>query len=120
MGFLPFLRDTGKPIYFPKGQLCFSGREAFGGISGANFNPAVSVALGCLRSMGSEGMDWPWRSTGTGAGGASGSSAGGVFLDSALGFPFKGTDIWLVVEYWCYPGFIYFSFTFLDLHKWQF
>jgi aquaporin Z len=33
----------------------------FGGISGANFNPAVSVALGLTKSMGGKdiGMEWP-------------------------------------------------------------
>lgn len=31
---------------------------ALGGISGANFNPAVSVTLGISKSMGGPGMDW--------------------------------------------------------------
>mmetsp|Transcript_33222 Transcript_33222/g.60183 ORF Transcript_33222/g.60183 Transcript_33222/m.60183 type:complete len:456 (+) Transcript_33222:50-1417(+) len=31
---------------------------ALGGISGANFNPAVSVTLGICRSMGGPGLDW--------------------------------------------------------------
>lgn len=31
---------------------------AFGGISGANFNPAVSVTLGISKNMGGPGMDW--------------------------------------------------------------
>jgi len=31
---------------------------AFGGISGANFNPAVSVTLGITKYMGGPGMDW--------------------------------------------------------------
>ena len=32
--------------------------QALGGISGGNFNPAVSVALGCVNSMKGPGMDW--------------------------------------------------------------
>lgn len=32
--------------------------QALGGISGGNFNPAVSVALGCLQSLKGPGMDW--------------------------------------------------------------
>jgi len=32
---------------------------ALGGISGGNFNPAVSVALGVSKSMGGPGLDWP-------------------------------------------------------------
>jgi len=31
---------------------------AFGGVSGGNFNPAVSVALGITKNMGGPGMDW--------------------------------------------------------------
>eukprot|EP00929_Paragymnodinium_shiwhaense_P038916 TRINITY_DN2048_c0_g1_i6.p1 TRINITY_DN2048_c0_g1~~TRINITY_DN2048_c0_g1_i6.p1 ORF type:complete len:454 (+),score=101.08 TRINITY_DN2048_c0_g1_i6:64-1425(+) len=31
---------------------------SLGGISGANFNPAVSVALGVSKQLGGEGMDW--------------------------------------------------------------
>eukprot|EP00933_Yihiella_yeosuensis_P077227 TRINITY_DN874_c2_g1_i1.p1 TRINITY_DN874_c2_g1~~TRINITY_DN874_c2_g1_i1.p1 ORF type:complete len:490 (+),score=86.26 TRINITY_DN874_c2_g1_i1:138-1607(+) len=31
---------------------------AFGGISGANFNPAVSVSLGISKAMGGPGLDW--------------------------------------------------------------
>eukprot|EP00933_Yihiella_yeosuensis_P022063 TRINITY_DN1736_c1_g1_i1.p1 TRINITY_DN1736_c1_g1~~TRINITY_DN1736_c1_g1_i1.p1 ORF type:complete len:452 (-),score=108.78 TRINITY_DN1736_c1_g1_i1:118-1473(-) len=31
---------------------------ALGGISGANFNPAVSVTLGMTKAMGGPGMDW--------------------------------------------------------------
>eukprot|EP00929_Paragymnodinium_shiwhaense_P064261 TRINITY_DN3217_c1_g1_i1.p1 TRINITY_DN3217_c1_g1~~TRINITY_DN3217_c1_g1_i1.p1 ORF type:complete len:459 (+),score=129.55 TRINITY_DN3217_c1_g1_i1:97-1473(+) len=31
---------------------------ALGGISGANFNPAVSVAIGLVQQMGGAGMDW--------------------------------------------------------------
>jgi aquaporin Z len=31
---------------------------AFGGISGGNFNPAVSVALGITKNMGGPGMEW--------------------------------------------------------------
>eukprot|EP00441_Pelagodinium_beii_P019355 CAMPEP_0197668156 /NCGR_PEP_ID=MMETSP1338-20131121/68415_1 /TAXON_ID=43686 ORGANISM="Pelagodinium beii, Strain RCC1491" /NCGR_SAMPLE_ID=MMETSP1338 /ASSEMBLY_ACC=CAM_ASM_000754 /LENGTH=456 /DNA_ID=CAMNT_0043247527 /DNA_START=15 /DNA_END=1385 /DNA_ORIENTATION=- len=31
---------------------------SLGGISGANFNPAVSVALGISKSMGGPGLDW--------------------------------------------------------------
>eukprot|EP00929_Paragymnodinium_shiwhaense_P009856 TRINITY_DN11423_c0_g1_i1.p1 TRINITY_DN11423_c0_g1~~TRINITY_DN11423_c0_g1_i1.p1 ORF type:complete len:460 (+),score=127.66 TRINITY_DN11423_c0_g1_i1:103-1482(+) len=31
---------------------------SLGGISGANFNPAVSVALGISKTMGGSGMDW--------------------------------------------------------------
>ena len=31
---------------------------ALGGISGANFNPAVSVTLGISRAMGGPGLDW--------------------------------------------------------------
>ena len=31
---------------------------ALGGISGGNFNPAVSVTLGISKSMGGEGLDW--------------------------------------------------------------
>jgi len=31
---------------------------SLGGISGANFNPAVSIALGMSKSMGGPGMDW--------------------------------------------------------------
>jgi len=31
---------------------------SFGGISGANFNPAVSVGLGLCKAMGGNGMDW--------------------------------------------------------------
>jgi len=32
---------------------------AFGGISGGNFNPAVSVSLGITKNMGGPGMEWP-------------------------------------------------------------
>merc|ERR1719451_50533 len=31
---------------------------SFGGISGANFNPAVSFCLGISKAMGGEGLDW--------------------------------------------------------------
>jgi aquaporin Z len=31
---------------------------ALGSVSGANFNPAVSVTLGLVQSMGAKGMDW--------------------------------------------------------------
>lgn len=31
---------------------------ALGGISGGNFNPAVSVSLGVVQSLGGKGMDW--------------------------------------------------------------
>eukprot|EP00441_Pelagodinium_beii_P037579 CAMPEP_0197629116 /NCGR_PEP_ID=MMETSP1338-20131121/7111_1 /TAXON_ID=43686 ORGANISM="Pelagodinium beii, Strain RCC1491" /NCGR_SAMPLE_ID=MMETSP1338 /ASSEMBLY_ACC=CAM_ASM_000754 /LENGTH=459 /DNA_ID=CAMNT_0043200131 /DNA_START=52 /DNA_END=1431 /DNA_ORIENTATION=+ len=31
---------------------------SLGGISGANFNPAVSVALGLVKSLGGPGLDW--------------------------------------------------------------
>merc|ERR1719473_1723893 len=31
---------------------------SFGGISGANFNPAVSCTLGITKAMGGPGMDW--------------------------------------------------------------
>lgn len=32
--------------------------QALGGISGGNFNPAVSVALGCVNSLKGPGMEW--------------------------------------------------------------
>lgn len=32
---------------------------SLGGISGANFNPAVSVTLGIVRSLGGPGLEWP-------------------------------------------------------------
>ncbi|CAE7632702.1 NIP4-1 [Symbiodinium sp. CCMP2456] len=32
--------------------------QSFGKISGGNFNPAVSVALGCTKTLGGPGMEW--------------------------------------------------------------
>mmetsp|Transcript_77067 Transcript_77067/g.121264 ORF Transcript_77067/g.121264 Transcript_77067/m.121264 type:complete len:455 (-) Transcript_77067:115-1479(-) len=40
------------------GTVLFVAIQALGGISGGNFNPAVSVALGCVNSMKGPGMDW--------------------------------------------------------------
>jgi len=40
------------------GAVLFVSIQALGGISGGNFNPAVSVALGCLQSLKGPGMDW--------------------------------------------------------------
>merc|ERR1719388_88063 len=49
---------------------------AFGGISGANFNPAVSFALGLSKTLGANGMDWSmvgmYAAVQTGAGIAAG------------------------------------------------
>mmetsp|Transcript_38743 Transcript_38743/g.92567 ORF Transcript_38743/g.92567 Transcript_38743/m.92567 type:complete len:454 (+) Transcript_38743:65-1426(+) len=40
------------------GAVLFVAIQAFGKISGANFNPAVSVALGCIEALGSTGLTW--------------------------------------------------------------
>lgn len=40
------------------GAVLFVSIQALGGVSGANFNPAVSVALGCLNSLHGPGMPW--------------------------------------------------------------
>eukprot|EP00435_Cladocopium_sp_Y103_P025485 s2117_g6.t1 len=40
------------------GAVLFVAIQALGGISGGNFNPAVSVSLGCLQALKGPGMDW--------------------------------------------------------------
>mmetsp|Transcript_18108 Transcript_18108/g.30569 ORF Transcript_18108/g.30569 Transcript_18108/m.30569 type:complete len:457 (+) Transcript_18108:65-1435(+) len=40
------------------GMVLFVAIQALGGISGGNFNPAVSVSLGCLQTLKGPGMDW--------------------------------------------------------------
>eukprot|EP00435_Cladocopium_sp_Y103_P055282 s943_g18.t1 len=51
---------VGSPLFagLSIGTVLFVAIQALGGISGANFNPAVSVALGCVNSMKGPGMDW--------------------------------------------------------------
>lgn len=51
---------AGKPDYagFAIGSVLFIVIMGLGGISGANFNPAVSVTLGITKSMGGPGMEW--------------------------------------------------------------
>jgi len=75
---------------------------AFGGISGANFNPAVSFALGLSKMMGANGMDWPmvgmYAGTQTVAGIAAGLAFKVMYNDSiplkpAPGFGFIGAGL---------------------------
>ncbi|CAJ1449664.1 unnamed protein product [Effrenium voratum] len=40
------------------GAVLFVAIQAMGKVSGANFNPAVSVALGCTQALGGPGMAW--------------------------------------------------------------
>jgi len=51
---------VGSPVFagLSIGTVLFVAIQALGGISGGNFNPAVSVALGCVNSMKGPGMDW--------------------------------------------------------------
>lgn len=51
---------AGKPDYagFAIGSVLFIVIMGLGGISGGNFNPAVSVTLGITKTMGGPGMEW--------------------------------------------------------------
>lgn len=51
---------VGSPLFagLSIGTVLFVVIQALGGISGGNFNPAVSVALGCVKSLNGPGMDW--------------------------------------------------------------
>lgn len=40
------------------GIALFVAIQSLGGVSGANFNPAVSVALGCVQALNGPGMAW--------------------------------------------------------------
>jgi len=53
---------------------------AFAGISGANFNPAVSITLGLAKHMGGPGMDWQMVGIYCGVQIAAGISAGVLYL----------------------------------------
>lgn len=61
---------------------------AYAGISGANFNPAVSVALGITKHMGGNGMDWTTVGTYCAVQSAAG-IAGGVSYYAFFGDSFK-------------------------------
>lgn len=56
---------VGSPIFagLSIGTVLFVAIQALGGISGGNFNPAVSVSLGCVNSLGGPGM--PWKQVGS-------------------------------------------------------
>mmetsp|Transcript_64680 Transcript_64680/g.151616 ORF Transcript_64680/g.151616 Transcript_64680/m.151616 type:complete len:457 (+) Transcript_64680:99-1469(+) len=51
---------TGSPLFggFSIGTVLFVMIQSFGKVSGGNFNPAVSVALGCTKTLGGPGMEW--------------------------------------------------------------
>ncbi|CAE7547205.1 NIP2-3 [Symbiodinium natans] len=51
---------TGSPLFagFSIGTVLFVMIQSFGKVSGGNFNPAVSVALGFTKAMGGPGMEW--------------------------------------------------------------
>jgi len=51
---------VGSPLFagLSIGTVLFVAIQALGGISGGNFNPAVSVALGCVNSLKGPGMEW--------------------------------------------------------------
>ncbi|CAJ1380321.1 unnamed protein product [Effrenium voratum] len=38
--------------------MLFVAMQSWGRVSGGNFNPALTLALGCVQSMGGQGMDW--------------------------------------------------------------
>ncbi|CAK9092528.1 D-xylose-proton symporter-like 3 [Durusdinium trenchii] len=55
---------VGSPLFagLSIGTVLFVAIQALGGISGGNFNPAVSVSLGCVSAFGGPGM--PWKQVG--------------------------------------------------------
>lgn len=61
---------------------------AFGGISGGNFNPAVSVSLGITKAMGGDGMEWKEVGIYCAVQIAAGISAGVCYL-ALFGFSFN-------------------------------
>jgi len=67
---------------------------AFGGVSGANFNPAVSITLGLSQAMGGPGLDWKtvsiYCSTQVAAGILAALTYVGLFSDSFVLGPAKG------------------------------
>lgn len=51
---------VGSPLFagLSIGTVLFVAIQSLGGISGGNFNPAVSFALGCVQALAGPGMDW--------------------------------------------------------------